>query len=140
MMHLLLNGIRATATLLLLAAAVIAPPLAAQNAAPELTAPRAETGVTFTAAGYALPSVQGGNGIPAALLERLASEPALFALDTAPVNGRVILQVRFAFPDIAAFQRWQADPRVATLLADLRGIMMGGSYETFLSYRSPKSP
>lgn len=140
MILVLLKKARATATLLLLAAAVMAPPLGAQGAAPELTAPLAETGVTFTAAGYAQPSIQGGAGIPAALLERLASEPALFALDTAPVDGRVVLQVRFAFPDLAAFQRWRADPRASRLMADLREIMLGGSYETFISYRSPPRP
>jgi hypothetical protein len=73
--------------------------------------------------------------VPLPLLQRLAAENALLAVDTAPVEGRVVVQVRFGFPDVAAFQRWYADERTTRLLDEVRAITMGGSFETFVSYR-----
>lgn len=60
---------------------------AAQQAPPGLPAPVRETGVTLTVAGYLLPSTSGRLAVPLPLLEQLAGENALLAVDTAPVGG-----------------------------------------------------
>lgn len=108
---------------------------AAQHAAPRLEAPARASGVTLTVAAYLLPSASGELMMPPALLERLAAEDALLAVDTEPVGGRVVVQVRFGFPDVAAFRRWYADERTARLLNEVRATTLRGSFETFVSYR-----
>lgn len=113
---------------------------AAQSAAPALEAPIREAGVTLTLSAYLLPSPGGRLMLPLPLLERLADEAALLAVDTAPVEGRVVVQVRFGFPDMDSFQRWYADERTTRLLADVRDTTMRGSFETMLSFRRPPSP
>lgn len=108
---------------------------AAQHAAPRLEAPVRASGVTLTLAAYLLPSASGELMVPLALLERLAAEDGLLAVDTRPVEGRVVVQVRFGFPDVAAFQRWYADERTGRLLDQVRAITPRGSLETLVSYR-----
>ncbi len=112
----------------------------AQHAAPEIAAPRADAGVTLTVGSHLAPSARGELGIPLPLLERLAAEAALLSVDTAPVGGRVVMQVRFTFPDIAALQRWYSDERSARMIADLRAISIWGSFETYVSYRRAAHP
>lgn len=125
----------------LLALTLLALPTAgaAQHAAPELPAPIRQSGVTVTLSGYLAPSTGGVLAVPPALLQRLVAEGELLALDTAPRDGRVVVQVRLGFADMDAFQRWYADQRTVQLLRDLRAATMGGSFETYLSYR-PNAP
>lgn len=111
---------------------------AAQHAAPEIPAPRRETGVPVTVSGYLLPSPSGRIAFPPSLLERLAEGGALLAVDTAPSAGRVVVQVRFGFADIASFQRWYTDERTVRLLAEVKGVTISGKYETYLSYRGDR--
>lgn len=113
---------------------------AAQHAAPILDAPIRESGVTLTLSAYLLNSPAGQLMLPLPLLERLEHEAALLAIDTAPVEGRVVVQVRFGFADMAAFQRWYADERITQLLADVRATTMTGSFETMLTFRRPAGP
>ena len=108
---------------------------AAQHAAPRLEAPARASGVTLTVAAYLLPSASGQLMLPLPLLQRLAAENALLAVDTAPVKGRLVVQVRFGFPDVAEFQRWYADERTVRLLDEVKAVTMRGSFETFVSYR-----
>lgn len=133
--HIMLNRF-----LLVLALAAMPVTAAAQNAPPELEAPRRETGVTLTTVGYLLPSASGTLAFPASLLERLAAEGVLLSIDTAPVNGRIVVQVRFGFADAAEFRQWYADPRTLRLLADVKAATMGGSFETYLSFRPGAAP
>lgn len=131
-----------TRTLLVLALALTLLPVSvtAQHAPPELAAPRREQGVTVTLAGHLLPSPSGALAVPLPLLERLARERALLAVDTAPVEGRIVVQARFGFADVTAFQRWYTDPATVQLLASFRAITTGGSFETFVSYRPRPEP
>lgn len=108
---------------------------AAQHAAPALPAPIRESGVTLTLSAYLLPSPAGQLMLPLPLLERLGDEAALLAVDTAPVEGRVVVQVRFGFPDMDSFQRWYTDGRTTQLLRDVRDTTMRGSFETMLTFR-----
>jgi hypothetical protein len=124
-----------TRTLLALALSLLPVSLAAQHAPPELAAPRREQGVTVTLAGHLLPSSSGALAVPFPLMERLGQERALLALDTAPADGRIVVQARFGFADVATFQRWYTDPVTVQLLASFRAITIGGSFETFVSYR-----
>lgn len=124
-----------TRTLLVLALSLLPMHVAAQHAPPEISAPRREAGVTVTLAGHLLPSPTGSLAVPLPLLERLAHDHTLLALDTAPVDGRIVVQARFGFPDVAAFHRWYADEATTQLLASLRAITIGRSFETFVSYR-----
>lgn len=113
---------------------------AAQHAAPEIPAPRRETGVTLTLSGYLLPSPSGALAFPLPLLERLAEGGALLSVDTAPAAGRVVVQVRFGFSDMAGFQRWYRDERTARLLAEVKGVTISGTFETYVSYRRDEVP
>lgn len=113
---------------------------AAQHAAPLIPGPVVAANVTLTATAYLNPSAGGRMVVPVPLLERLAAEPALLTIDTAPVDGRVVVQVRFGFPDVAAFGRWYTDERTVRLLQDLRRVTMGESFETYLSYRPGVAP
>jgi hypothetical protein len=108
---------------------------AAQHAAPALNAPVRSRGVTLTVAGYLRPSPAGQLMMPLPLLQQVAGDDALLALDTAPADGRVVVQVRFGFPDLAAFQRWYTDERTVQLLRDIRAQTMGNSFETYVTYR-----
>jgi hypothetical protein len=126
--------------LIVLALAAVPAAGAAQHAPPGLAAPVREPGVTLTLAAYLVPSASGQLAVPLPLLERLAAEDALLALDTAPAEGRVVVQVRFGFPDMAAFQRWYTDERTVRLLRDVRSVVIGGSLETFISYRPGMVP
>jgi hypothetical protein len=91
-----------TRTLLALVLTLLPVPAAAQHAPPQLPAPHREQGVTVTIAGHLLPSPSGALAVPLPLLERLAEEGALLAVDTAPVEGRIVVQARFGFADVAA--------------------------------------
>lgn len=124
-----------TRTLLAILLCVLPVSLPAQHTPPELGAPRLEPGVTVTVTGYLVPSPTGALAVPLPLLERLATERALLALDTAPVDGRIVVQARFGFPDVAAFQRWYTDPATVQLMSSFRAITAGNSFETFVSYR-----
>lgn len=126
--------------LLILALAALPTTAVAQHAPPELEAPRRTTGVTVTVVGYLIPSASGALTLPAPLLQRLAGEGTLIAIDTAPVEGRIVVQVRFGFTDVAAFQRWYTDERTVRLLAEIKGATMGGSFETYLSVRPGPMP
>lgn len=122
---------------LLLALVLAAHPAAtaAQHAPAEVTPVRRDPGVTLTMAGHLLASPRGALMFPAPLLERLSADAALLSVDTAPVDGRIVVQVRFYFAELKEFQRWYADERTVRLMEELRGITMGGSFETFISYR-----
>jgi hypothetical protein len=108
---------------------------AGQHAAPLLDPPAAEDGVTLTVNAYLLPSTGGQLMVPMALLERLSADDALLGLDTAPVDGRVVVSVRFGFPNVAQLHDWYARQETVRLLQDLRSATMSGSFETFISYR-----
>ncbi len=112
----------------------------AQHAAPEIPAPRRDTGVTLTLSGYLIPSPGGTLAFPLPLLERLAETGALLSVDTAPSAGRVVVQVRFGFADMAEFQRWYKDERTARLLGEVKGVTIGGTFETYVSYRRDDVP
>lgn len=116
-----------------------APAASAQHAAPELDAPVRSRGVTLTLGGYLEPSPTGQLMLPLPLLERLGSEAALLSLDTAPMDGRVVVQVRFGFPDLATFLRWYADQRTVQLIRDVRARAVGPTFETYIMYR-PDNP
>lgn len=120
-------------TLLVLVLSLLPLSAAAQHAPPELPAPH--QGVTVTLAGHLTPSSGGNPALPLPLLERLAEERSLVALDTAPADGRIVVQARFGFADVAAFRRWYTDQATVQLLASFRAITVGGSFETFISYR-----
>lgn len=126
--------------LLIFALATLPATATGQNAPPELDRPRRETGVTLTTVGFLLPSASGALALPAPLLERLATEGALLSVDTAPVDGRIVVQVRFGFADVAGFRQWYADGRTVQLLAELKAATMGGSFETYVSYRPAAGP
>src|SRR5687767_11766894 len=89
--------------LLVLALAGAPAVLAAQNAAPELEAPSQVPGVTLTVSGYLLPDSAGPLAYPKiwdAAWQAAGSLPygaVLLSVDTAPVSGRVVAQVRFGF-------------------------------------------
>ncbi|HEU4885159.1 MAG TPA: hypothetical protein VFT45_23055 [Longimicrobium sp.] len=51
-----------------------------------------------------------------------------------------MVQARFGFSDVAAFQRWYTDAATVQLLASFRAITTGGSFETFVSYRPRPEP
>jgi hypothetical protein len=69
------------------------------------------------------------------LLERIAREPSLAALETVPAaGGRTSIQIRFRFSDVAEFNRWFPDEQTTVLLRDVRGRTAGGSYESYVSY------
>lgn len=126
--------------LLILALAAVPATAAAQNAPPELDAPRRATGVTLTTVGYLLPSASGALAFPAPLLERIAAEGALLSIDTAPVDGRIVVQVRFGFADVAAFRQWYTHERTVRLFAEIKAATTGGSFETYLSFRPGAVP
>lgn len=108
----------------------------AQHAAPTLPAPIRVSGVTLTIGAYLENSPAGGRlMLPLSLLERLAADTALLAVDTAPVEGRVVVQVRFGFADMASFQRWYTDERTTRLLRDVRATTMQGSTEIMITFR-----
>lgn len=128
-----------SAVALVVAMCAAAPALSAQHAAPELEAPVRSRGVTLTLGGYLEPSPAGQLMLPLPLLERLGSEASLLSVDTAPMEGRVVVQVRFGFPDLATFLRWYADERTVHLIRDIRARVVGPSFETYLMYR-PDNP
>lgn len=108
----------------------------AQHAAPSLPAPIRESGVTLTIGAYLESSPAGGRlMLPLPLLDRLAADTALLAVDTAPVDGRVVVQVRFGFSDMASFQHWYTDERTTRLLRDVRAATMQNSTEIMISFR-----
>ncbi|HYW12967.1 MAG TPA: hypothetical protein VE871_13495 [Longimicrobium sp.] len=94
----------------------------------------------MTLSGYLLPSPSGTLAFPLPLLERLAEGGAPLSVDTAPAAGRVVVQVRFGFSDVAEFQRWYRDERTVRLLAEVKGVTIGGTFETYLSYRPGAVP
>lgn len=112
---------------------------AAQQTAPQLEAPVRSRGVTLTLGAFLRPSAAGEMMLPPPLLQRLADEDALLAVDTAPVNGHAVVQIRFGFPDMASFQRWYADERTVQLIRDIRARTMSNSFETYVVYR-PDTP
>lgn len=107
----------------------------AQQAAPEIPALPRDPGVTVTLSGYLNTSARGELMFPPALLERVSGEPALRAVDTSPVEGRIVLAVRFAFASVGEFQRWYANPRTVQLIDDIRAVTVRVSFETLISYR-----
>jgi hypothetical protein len=86
-------------------------------------------------AGHLLASPRGVLMFPDPLLERLSADDALLSVDTAPVDGRIIVQVRFNFAELEEFRRWYAEERTIRLMDELRAVTMGGSFETYISYR-----
>lgn len=96
--------------------------------------------MTLTLSGYLRPSAAGELVVPMPLLERFAAEPALIALDTAPVEGRVVIQVRFAFAGLSEFRRWSEEGSGAELLRALRAVTIGGSLESHLAMRPARLP
>lgn len=129
-------------SLLLIVLALAGMPVAgaAQHAAPPLDAPIRESGVTLTVSAYLRPSPTGQLMLPLALLDRLAEEATLLAIDSAPVQGQVVVQVRFGFPDMPSFRRWYTEERNGRLLEDIRATTMGGSFETTVTFRRPPAP
>jgi hypothetical protein len=121
--------------LLTLALAAYPAATAAQHAPADITPVRRDPGVTVTVAGHLLASPRGVLMFPVPLLERLSADGALLSVDTAPVDGRIVVQVRFEFAELEEFRRWYADERTVRLMEELRAITMGGSFETFISYR-----
>jgi hypothetical protein len=126
--------------LILLALAAQPAVCAAQQAAPEIPAPIRQSGVTVTFSGYLVPSARGELTFPLPLLERVSADGALLSLDTTPVEGRVVLAVRFGFDSVAEFQRWYADARTVALIRDIRAATLPISFETLLSYRPAPRP
>lgn len=124
-------------TLILIILALAAQPAmgAAQQAAPEIPALPRDPGVTVTLSGYLNTSARGELMFPPALLERVSTDAALRSIDTTPVEGRIVLAVRFAFASVAEFQRWYADPRTVQLINDIRAVTNRASFETLISYR-----
>jgi hypothetical protein len=125
---------------LVVAICAAAPAVSAQQAAPELDAPVRSPGVTLTLGGYLTPSPAGQMMLPPSLLERIAGEDALLSVDTAPVDARVVVQVRFGFPDMASFLRWYADERTVQLIRDIRARVVGPTFETYIMYRPTSNP
>lgn len=126
--------------LLLLVLAARPAVCAAQEAAPEIPAPARAPGVTVTLSGYLVPSARGELMFPLPLLDRVSADAALLSIDTAPVEGRVVLAVRFGFASVAEFQRWYTDPRTVQLIRDIRAVTLPISFETLLSYRPAMRP
>lgn len=126
--------------LLALALAALPAAAAAQHAVAEIEAPRRVPGVTLTLTGHLLPSSGGALALPLSLLDRLAAESALLSVDTAPAEGRVVVQVRFGFAGVAEFRRWYADERTVQLLRQIRAATFSDSFETFVSYRPAAVP
>jgi hypothetical protein len=126
--------------LLVLALACLPVTGAAQHAAPELEASRRAPGVTLTLTGFVAPNTGGALTLPLPLLERLAADGALLSVDTAPASGRVVVQVRFGFATVSEFRQWYTDERTTSLLAQVQAVTLGGSFETFVSYRPATAP
>jgi hypothetical protein len=123
--------------LLFVAFLVAAPAISAQHSvpAPLLGRPPSDPGLTLSVTGFVAPGAPGALPLPTELMERISRETHLTALETVPsAGGRTAIQMRFRFPDVAAFNRWYRDERTVALLRDVRERTAGGSYDAYVSY------
>lgn len=124
--------------LLVVSLLVAAPAISAQHSVVLTRAqgpPPTDPGVTLTVTGLIAPGAPGTLPLPAELMERISREEHLTALETLPSpEGRTVIQIRFRFPDIAAFNRWYGEERTVVLLRNVRERTSGGSYESYVSY------